>query len=84
MTGQENSDSKNPIYETLSQDVLLNVSGRIRFRSDRARSLFGEKSNHIFSCTGEVFDGIFRIRPRGFAAKIALSAAPPARVQGTA
>lgn len=55
MAGQENSDSKNPIYETLSQDVLLNVSGRIRFRSDREGVFSGKKSNHILSCTGEFF-----------------------------
>lgn len=52
MAGQENSDSKNPIYETLSQDVLLNVSGRIRFRSDREGVFPGKKAIIYFHVPG--------------------------------
>lgn len=52
MAGQENSDSKNPIYETLSQDVLLNVSGRIRFRSDREEVFPGKRAIIYFHVPG--------------------------------
>ena len=52
MAGQENSDSKNPIYETLSQDVLLNFSGRIRFRSDREGVFPGKRAIIYFHVPG--------------------------------
>lgn len=52
MAGQENSDSKNPIYKTFSQDVLLNVSGRIRFRSDREGVFPGKRAIIYFHVPG--------------------------------